>query len=246
MSLALLGNCGFEEAAIPLKGKSEWGLDTLTRKMKGARSLAKAFIATLAQGQAFEGYNLQTWEADDDPQVAIITLNYKGLQTGGTPAPDVRRQVVSAAGQTSKDFSGENDGKGRIYKKVPIWAYHYAAPEPGTGAFADMVVGQRDVYTTGATMEFNYKAMEAEFRYVTIGDLAIPQHSTVETAFTPFPITARIVTSDGAKYGLERMASLELTPVTIDRVVAFESRHVIGTPFYECTDVVRRELGNAP
>lgn len=245
MSTALLGSGTFQDLYAPAKGKSEWGMDTLTRKMEGARSLLPAFIASLAQGQLFQGYYLQTWEPDDSPNVATVTLNYKGLLTGGTPVPDVQTEITPAVGSCSRHYGTENGGLGRVYKKVVMWKYWFEAVGTGSGIVSDELVGYRDVYTTGATMEFTYDAVQSVYRYIKVGKPNAPQFSEVDIGYTPVLKKKRIITADGSLYGNNAPAVFsDLVPIVINRLVGFVSKHVIGTPYYECEDVVRAEFSD--
>lgn len=249
MSLATLGNCGFDDVFTPAKGKTEWGMDSLTRRMVGARSLLEAFLATLAQGQVYPpnatpgtGYFLQSWEPDDNSQVATVTLNYKGLEPGGTPEPIAKSEVSPAAGAISKNYTSENSGLGRLYKTVPLWKYQFIAP---TGITVDEVVSTRPVYTTGATMEFTYDAVQTVYRYISVGKPIAPRYYVVDIPRIPVVKKSRISTADGSIYGTNAPVALttDLTPIVLNRVVGFSSEPVIGSPYYECQDVVRRELG---
>lgn len=241
MSTILLGSGTFLDLFAPAKGKSEWGMDTLTRKMSGARSLLPAFIAGLAQGQLFQGYYLQTWEPDDDPNVATVTLNYKGLQTGGTPQPDPISEFSRAKGSISKSYATENDGKGRVYKQN-VWRSFLQLE---TGAQTEVENGQLPVYTTGCTMEFVYYAVQTTYRYIRQGKPDGPQYTSIDIGFSPSISERRYTTADGSVYGKNAPSALtaDLQPVTIERVVGFTSKHVIGSPYYECEDIVRGELG---
>lgn len=248
MSLSSLGNVAFQDACIPVPGKTEWGTDTLTRRMVGAASGLAAYIRTLAQGQTYifgtlaPVFFLQTWQSDDQTPVATVTLNYKGL-VNGTPPPDVQTQVVSAVGNSSNDFSAENSGLGRFYKKDVIWTLTSPAEVPGD--FGITGKGYRDRYAVSATMDFAYKTVESTYRYITIGRLDVPQYSTVDSAYQPYIERATIVTGDGAKFGRTPWETFfELTPVQEVKVVSFSSHNIIGSPMYECEDVVRKILGD--
>jgi hypothetical protein len=242
MSLAILGRATFEDLYEPAKGKSEWGMDTLTRKMSGARSLLDAFIATLAQGQIFEGYYLQTWEPDDNPDIATVTLNYKGLLTNGTPVPDAQTEIVLSKGVRSADYSSENDGKGRLYATGVLGQFGTATPGPGE--YGTMVQWTFQKFCTSAVMEFTYRTAQTRYRYISIGRSSAPRYSTVNFPFDPQIINRRIVTSDGSTFGADFEVRFGLTPVENEQVVSYSSRQVIGTPFFECEDTVRIELGN--
>lgn len=246
MSLALLGDCTFENACDPVKGKTEWGVDTLARKMMGARSLLSAFIATLAQGQVYQGYFLQSWESDDNPDVATITLNYKGLLTGGTPTPKAITDIVSAVGQVTKDFSTEVDTngiQGRLYRKDLLWSV--SQPLLDTNIFGVVGKGFRDRYAQFARMDFTYEACQTTYRYIHIGKPNGPRYAFPDIEFGPTIDRARITLNDGTVLPRENWETFfELFPTTLDRLVSFQSEPIVGSPFYECMDVVRRTLGD--
>lgn len=81
---------GFIDTHEPVPGKSEWGMDTLMRTMRGTQPNLATFVASLAQGTTytFNGntFYLQSWEPDGNPVFPSVTMNYKGL-TGGIPTP---------------------------------------------------------------------------------------------------------------------------------------------------------------
>lgn len=241
-----IGNAEFDDVFEPIKGKNEWGIDTLTRKVRGARPLAAAYLAGLTQGQRLsdsEEYYLQSWEPDDNPIWAEITLNYKGLLYG-TPLPDIQNEITPAVGQISKNFATENFGKGRIYRKQPLWKL---ALLDFAGETVDEVVATRDVYTTGASMEFTYDAIQTVYRYISEGRPTAPRFYTVDIPRIPTIKRARIVTADGAVYGRNApgLLTADLEPIPFTRVVGFVSKNIFGTPFWECQDTVRRELGES-
>lgn len=250
--LASLGRTGFEEASIPVPSKSEFGMDTLTRPMKGwvgedGENL-QAFVASLGQGDTYVfneiTFYLQTWSCNDSTPEAIVTLNYKGLSEGGTPMPDVQTEISPASGSISKSYAGENNGQGRIYKTITLWRYQFTAPDLET-VTSDQPVGTRDVYTTGVTMEFTYDAVQTVYRYVTQGKPSRPRYFTVDIPRVPTIKRSRITTADGSVYGNNAPGALtaDLTPTVQNKVVGFTSKNVIGSPYYECVDIVRRELG---
>lgn len=241
--LSYLGNVSFEDIAIPVPGKNEWGVDTLSRRLRGSRALLRAFIATLRQGQRVSGYPsffLQTWSVDDDTPFAEITLNYKGL-LNGTPPVDVQTDIVAETGTTTADYSSENSGLGRQYKTIPLYRYSYETP---SGLVTDIVVATRPIYTVAARMEFEYYAVQIRYRYVTIGRSSA-QDFPNDDPYIPQVIRGRITTSDGATFGTDRVLFFGLTPVLQQRLVSFTSHNIIGTPYYEAEAIVRKELGNA-
>lgn len=242
--ILLIGDATFDDVCAPLKGKSEWGMDMLVRKVHGARSEAAEFMADLEQGQDFEGYYLQSWEPDsDDPVWATISLVYKGLLTAGTPVPLIETDIVPAAGSVSKSYVAENGGLGRVYRKQGLYQV-----DLGITALigqSDLIVATRDIYTSGATMEFTYDAIETTYRYVREGRPDRPRYFQVAIPRIPVIKKSRFITADGAIYGTNAPIALtiDLSPDVLNRVVGFKARSVIGTPYYECEDTVRRELG---
>lgn len=256
MSVAILGSGTFQDLYAPVKGKSEWGLDTLTRRLSGARSLLEAFIATLAQGQIYpptataeSGYYLQTWEPDDDPNVATITLNYKGLVTGGTPLPKAITQIVSAVGQSERDYSTEGiiagftEPQGRYYRTDLIWSL--SAPSSGPSDPGLSFKGERQRYALSARMEFTYRAVQTTYLYVTIGRPFGPRYIFPDIAYPPIMERARIILNDGTILPRTNWeVFFGLTPTSIDKNISFEASPVTGSPFFECTDVAQRTLGN--
>jgi hypothetical protein len=260
MNQVLVGDCTFSDAAIPAAGKSEFGIDTLTRKLSGHRTLLAAFLATLAQGQtyAFNGINfyLQTWEPDENIPTATVSLQYKGLRS--PPPVDIQTEFVTAAGSVAASFLLENPdpfnsgiGKGRAYGRREMFR---SATIPGfytadyVVPFAGGYIGYKKVYATGATMEFTYIACQSSYRYVTVGKRGAPAHNVIDINYTPVIKRARIIVSDGTLYGANMATSFDFgrgqpsAPAQLDVVISFTSKNVIGSPYYECIDVVRREL----
>lgn len=232
--ILITGNAAFDDICLPAKGKNEWGVDTLTRKMRGSRALLAAFLATLAQGASYSGYYLQTWEPDDNPVFATVTLNYKGL-LGGIPNAIIINDVVQAGGTTSVEFTSENGGRGRVYRKEVTYK-----PFPQQ----NVIDAEKDIYATGASMDFTYETGETIYRYIANGQPSGPSHSTLGFSFTPVLRRARASTSDGTSYGLNMPFAIgpALLPTASTRAVAFSSQPIIGTPYFECQDTVRAEM----
>lgn len=244
--VSALGRTTFEDASIPVPGKSEFGMDTLTRKMTGYVGDLVAFIASLHQGDTFNFngilFYLQTWNPDDATPVSTVTLGYKGLASGGTPTPDVQTEIVSATGSTSSSFSDENAGLGRAYRQDLLWTLTNAIPSDSLDS-GIVGTGKRTRYTTGATMQFTYAAVQSRYRYVRVGKPNGPIYTNIDIPAPPILLDqVRIVLSDGAVYGREKITEFELHPVGKARVISFSSSHVIGSPFWECEDVVRYQL----
>lgn len=237
----LVGRCGFEDANTPVPGKSDWGMDAISRKLTGHISLLSDFIATLEQGQVYlwngTPFYLQTWNPDESAPIASVTLNYVGL-IRGTPPPEIRNEVAIAAGNTSASFAAENNGLGRLYAKDLIWSFADTVPDN----FSTTYKGYRDRYAVSATMEFTYRTVTTTYRYVSVGQPAGPSYTGVQAAFSPTIERVRIITSDGQIFGSAHIAVFGLTPVQLEQVISFQSQPVFGSPFYLCQDVVRREL----
>lgn len=243
MSLSLLGRCGFEDSMIPVKGKSEWGMDTLTRKLKGHRSLLPDYVAALKQGDRFQDYYLQTWEPDDETVIATLTMVYKGFQPGGTPEPVPQTEIMPAVGSISKSYALENSGLGRAYRRQGIYKIElgqYASPGE-----AGEIIADKPIFATGVTMEFTYDAIQTVWRYIRTGKPERPRFYAVEWPRVPTVKRARYTTSDGSVFGINAPASItaDLSPQVLNRVISSVGVPVFGTPYYECQDVVRRELG---
>jgi hypothetical protein len=221
MDILYRGDSSIDDICLPIKGKNEWGVDTLVRTVRGARPLGPAYLAALTQGDVYQGYYLQTWTADENPIWATITLNYKGLLYG-TPLPLVSNSIVPSSGGKSASYESENSGKGRVYRK------------DNKGA---------DVYTTGAQNEFGYDCPQTVYRYIALGQPSGPAHDALGFSASPRILNARTTTADGASYGLSIPFALSsLAPAAIVRSVGFTSNPIVGTPYFECEDVVRAEL----
>lgn len=236
-----LGRHGFEDAFVAVPGKSEFGMDTLVRKMQGwvgenGENL-EAFLATLHQADTHVAagitFYLQSWLPDDVTPIASVMLNYKGLRDGGTPIPDVQTDIVSAVGRITKSYLDENDGLGITLRNTKV----YALVNPEAETFF-----LRPVYTVSASSEFEYKAVETRYRYIKEGQPSEPEHTTVQSSFVPTVEKIRIQTSDGMTYGRERILSLDMVPVAYERVVSWSCKNVIGSPYFECEEVIRKEL----
>jgi hypothetical protein len=240
--ISLVARCGFEDAGFPSPGKSEWGMDTLSRKMTGHISLLPDYVATLFQGITYEfngaTFYLQTWDIDDSEPWANVTLNYKGL-IRGTPPSLIEKDVELAVGTLSKSFATENDGKGRIYGTQPLWKYFFETP---SGEEQDTIVSTRQLYTLGANMEFSYRALINRYRYISLGEPSGPSHGLLIGSIDTNVDNVRITTAEGAVFGRERMNDFGFIISFAPKVSSFKAEQVPGTPYWECEDVVRNEL----
>jgi hypothetical protein len=218
MALQLIGDCNFGDIHTPVRSKDEWGVDVLTRRMQGASSLLAAFIATLTQGQTLQGFYLQTWDDDKHPIKPVVTLTYKGLFSG-IPAPIAVNDIVQQTGSVSANFSSENGGKG----------FQYGIDASGA-----------PLYAVGATREFAYFAPQTVWRYIRNGQPTGPSYSNIGFIAHPSIIKSRIVTSDGAPFGGNAPAGL-VSALGLSAglmTVGFRSVPIIGTPYFECQDIV--------
>jgi hypothetical protein len=87
---------GFTEQALPSLSKSEFGIDTLTRKFKGPATKLVSYLAGLRQGSqpsGYSGFYLQTWSVDDNAIFPCVTLLYKGL-IGAIPNPIISDSIT--------------------------------------------------------------------------------------------------------------------------------------------------------
>lgn len=251
MSTGLLGSGTFLDRYAPVKGKSEWGMDTLTRRLSGARTLLETFISTLAQGDAYPAgspnpYYLQTWESDDDPNVATITLNYKGLLAGGTPTPKAVSQIVPAVGQTEADYSTEG-----IVQGVPLGREYRTdliagtGETPGPGEYGTSIQFFRKRYALAARMEFTYRAVQTTYRYVTVGRPFGPSYVFPDIPYPAILERARIILNDGTVLPRTNWELFfGLTPAVIYKNISFICEPIIGSPWFECEDVAQQTLGS--
>jgi hypothetical protein len=206
--------------------------------MTGHVSLLSDYVTTIQQGDTYlwagAVFYLQTWDVDSSTPFATVTLNYKGL-IHGTPKIEVDTTVELSTGSVSKDYSTENDGKGRIYRIEPLWKFSYEEPN---GVETDTIVSTRNVYTTGAVMQFTYRALTSHYRYISLGPPSGPSFGVVQGFFDPQVENQRIVTSDGSVYGPDRAVFFDLSLNFTAKVISFSSRPVFGSPYFECEEVV--------
>lgn len=211
------GNEEFDDIAVPAAGKSDWGMDTLSRRVRGARNLLVAYIASLAQGQdapSDSRFKLQSWSPDDsNPLWGEVTLNYKGL-IGAIPPPITIPRVVESSGSSSHYFD-------------PPYEY---SPE------ADPALS--------AVLDYSYYAGETTFRYITNGQPTGPSYNYLVTALTVSVKRQRITLDDGTIFGGTAPAGIAsaVSPALFINTVGFTATPVHGTPYWEAEDTVRAEL----
>lgn len=220
MSVPLItynGDQSFADKYEPVSGKSEWGMDTLTRGMTGAQPGLVLFMQSLAQGQPFvfnfNTYSLQSWECDNNQVFPTVTLVYKGLYSG-IPQPFVSgRTVEQASSQTTAS---------------PISTTYFD--------FASQASVTKDLMGTRNT---RYLTREATYRYIHNGRPTGPTYNALDVAYPPEAIESIITTDAGASWTSNAPTALAtaLAPATYN-VATMSCDPVFGTPFFECTDSV--------
>jgi hypothetical protein len=217
MAIQYYGTEEFDDICSPVEGKSDWGVDTLTRRVRGARTLLGAYVFALAQGQVAPSngnFYLQSWEPDDsDPVWGNVVLQYKGFKNGTIPAPVVTPRIVEASGSSS----------------------HYFDPPYDWGGDEDAV---------SAVMEYTYYAGETVYRYITNGQPVGPSYGLLQTAFVTLIKRSRITLDDGTVFGGNAPVGIvsAVTPVQAVNTVGFTASPIHGTPYWEAEDIVRGEL----
>lgn len=211
------GSTSFEDICVPTQGKSEYGIDTVTRKMKGAAYLVTQFLASLQQGQAFNFRSvsatditqvfggggtgivyLQTWQSDDDPVYPTVSLNYKGLLAGSPPKPQGTSELTLQSCTVS-----------------------CASP-------------------TNASRDITYYSPQTSWKYISNGRVTTQQNQEV-TGNSPEIFSSVIRNADGTVYFGNAPVGLvtALTPaVVFGKLMNLQCTPVWGTPFYEVDEVV--------
>ncbi len=214
MAVTYVGDVAFEDAMEPRAGKSDWGMDTLTRKMKGASTLLTAFLGTLNQGDIYfyrgQNFYLQTWEADDDPVFSTVTLNHKGLRSG-IPAPAAVDETTIQTTSIGADISSLS-----------------ITNADGTTAKT-------------ATRDIEFYCPQTTWRYITNGRPTAPTYSTIANGRSPIVIRSTITLDNGTRYTGNAPIGLvtALTPALIVKVLGPHDQPIFGTPYFECEDVVQ-------
>lgn len=211
------GDGTFQDKYEPVPGKSEWGMDTLTRGMQGAQPNLKLFVAGLAQGQTFafnfNTYYLQTWECDNNQVFPTVTMVYKGL-FDGIPAP-------FTTGRTCEQTSSQTTSSA-----ISITYFDFTTQ----GSVTKDVMGTRNT---------RYITREANWKYITIGRPSSPTYTTLDVSFTPQAIQSEITTDAGVTFASNAPSALAtaLAPA-IGNITTTECTPVVGSPYFECTDNV--------
>lgn len=221
-TITYVGNGAFQDLFEPVAGKSEWGMDTLTRVMSGSQPLLLAFMASLAQGQRYfyngNNYYLQAWECDNNQVFPKVTMLHKGLNDG-IPAPFV------TGGTTEQTQSATTSSA------ISITYFDFATQASVTKD----VMGTRT--TRSLTRRSNYK-------YITTTRPTAPTYTTLDIPYDPVVISSIITTDAGVSFASNAPAALAtaLFPsaynITTTSVVPV---FVGSTPrFFECEDEVQQ------
>jgi hypothetical protein len=220
MPILYYGTEEFDDVCAPCEGKSDWGVDTLTRRVRGARNLLGAYIFGLAQGQAAPSngnFFLQSWEPDDsDPVWGNVVLQYKGFKNGTIPDPIIIPRIIEASGSSSHYFDPP---------------YDWGGDEPAISA----------------VMEYTYYAGETVYRYITNGQPTNASHGILYTSYATSMKRSRITLDDGTVFGGNAPVGImsAVQPVVAVNVVGFSANKIHGTSYWEAEDVVRGEFVGA-
>lgn len=217
-----VGNPAFEDLFEPVAGKSEWGMDTLTRVMSGSQPNLLAFMAALAQGARYfyngNNYYLQTWECDNNQVFPRVTMLYKGL-FAGIPAPFV------SGGTTEQTQSASTDSP------VSITYFDFATQGSVT----------KDVTATRTTRSL---VRRSNYKYITTTRPTGPTYTNLDIAYSPVVITSNIITDAGTNYSTNAPAALATALFPSAYTIATTSVvpvFVGPTPqFFECEDEVQQ------
>lgn len=222
MGLTYIGNADYDDIAVPVPGKSPWGIDTLTRNVAGRRDQLSDYVDSLSQGDAapspYDGFKLQTWDPNDrDPAWGKVTLQYKGLINDTIPDPVIENDIIEVAGTSSHYFSTPYD-----------W-----------GGVEDAV---------SAVMDYTYYAGQTVYRYITDGQNNLPTFVSLGFTFTFLVKRVRIVVTgdEGGTviFGNTAPAGIAsaVAPALVTSAIGYHTSPVFGTTLFECEDIVRAEL----
>ncbi len=215
--ITYVGDGTFQDLYQPVSGKSEWGMDTLTRTMTGSQPNLQAYVQSLAQGQTFvfnfNTYYLQSWECDNDQVFPKVTLLYKGL-FGGIPNPFVSGRTI--------------EGCSSLTTSSPVSISYFDFKSQGSVT--------KDVMGTRTS---RYIARESSYKYITTSRPSAPTYTTLDVAFSIQYIQSEITTDAGVTFATNAPAALATAlaasayTLTITQTVP-----VFGTAFFENEDVV--------
>jgi len=234
-----VGQTNFDDVCQPVYSKSEYGIDIITRKMRGAASRLLAFVSSLQQGQPmvsighidistgqnFPGFGntnglasfaLQTWTTDDDPVYPTVTLNFKGLLSGVLPKP---LACNSQTLQTSSLSCNINTS-------------------------ATVIIGGQSFTLSGhATRTIQYYANQTDWKYVT--NQRISAGTQTELSGIDPIIRQSSIRDDnlGIVFSQENAPAAYVTalfPAIVIQQMAFNCDPVPGTPYFEISETQAR------
>lgn len=199
----------------PRPEKNEWGVDVLTREVRGCVPAYLEFETTLEQGAAFEfngkTFYLQTWQQIGDPVFPGLRLTYKGLINGIPTASETRSATMQSA-TISAEVTSSTSTYGDIYaasKDVqyisPSSTWRYITTTQPTGAAYSDAFGSVTVLKS----------------VITVNSIKDEQERTFTMSNTA---PAAVVTA--------------LTKSALPIAVSHTSNPIYGTPYWECEDVV--------
>ncbi len=122
MSVTYKGEQEFVDQCVPAPVKNEFGIDVLSRKMRGRASGLLAFLLTLRQGQQYGRFYLQSWQPDTDPIYPTVTLVYKGLVDG---LPDAMINDQTSTQTVTISTSTPSNASRTIQFWAPSTSYRY-------------------------------------------------------------------------------------------------------------------------
>lgn len=216
-TITYVGDGTFLDFYEPVSGKSEWGMDTLTRTMKGSQPNLKAFVQGLAQGQTytfnFNTYYLQSWECDNEQVFPGVTLLYKGL-FGGIPAPFVTGRTIE--GSSSQTTSSP----------VSITYFDFKTQ----GSISADVMG---------TAQRRYISRESNYKYITNSRPSTFTYGSLDVPFAIQYIESIITTDAGVSFASGAPAALAtaLAPSAYLQVTT-QTVPVFGSVYFENEDAV--------
>lgn len=228
MAIIYVGNTEFEDVSEPVRSKSEFGADVLTRTVAGRLPLLQGFLDSLRQGQVFEGLYLQTWKSGDERCFPRVEMEYRGL-LDPTALPDPDGQNDFTQKSVTKSATINNESVAEQIKGKPLAS------------------GETD--EVSATMEMTFFAPTTRWRYLTNIKPAGPkflQLNLPTAALVPRIFKVSVVakwTTKEANFSSDMPAPLAAalhTPLIL-RADGHSANNIIGSPYWEATDTVTYE-----
>ena len=198
----------------PIPDKNEWGVDTLQRTLYVPAPVLTRFVAELRQGDVYSyngtQYFLQTWQPSHAKPDMEFSLNYKGL-SNGLPDPLPSNSIVQLVSSLSAT------GLSVTYQGKTI---------------------------TEASSEVEYLAPQTVWRYISQSMPDKPKSTIVfGPAIKKLNERTQLTFSDGTTAALRGAAPAAVATALFRQPVAFifgpNSDPIVGTPYWECSDVVQ-------